>query len=279
MAQNRSESYRIGSRGPRAGEREEVVMEWVGLDLSGKTALVTGGSRGLGLAIASALGAQGARVAICSRKPENVENAVSELEEQGCEVLGQTANAGKSEQVDALLGAVGEAFGRLDIVVNNVGMNIFTPSVAQVDEGLWDKILEGNLKSAFLVSGRAVPLLKRSGGGKIINISSVAARKAARGMGVYCVAKAGLDMLTKVLASELAGEGITVNAVAPGVIRTRFSEPLWSDQGILESLTGAIPLGRIAETGDVVGAVLYLASPLSDYVNGEVLTVDGGYTA
>ena len=160
-----------------------------------------------------------------------------------------------------------------------MGTNILTPSVVEADGGLWDKILETSLKSAFLVSSQAVMFMKRVGGGKIVNISSIAARRASRGMGIYCVAKAGLEMLTKVMAVELAKEHINVNAVAPGMVRTQFSQPLWSNEGLLKEVAQTIPMGRIAETGDIVGAVMFLASSLSDFVTGEVITVDGGSMA
>lgn len=249
------------------------------MDLSGKVALVTGGSRGLGKAIALALAECGANIAICGRKQQNLDAAVAELKRVDTGVLAVPAHAGKKDQVDALLDAVEATYGRLDILVNNVGTNILTPSVAEADEALWDKLMETTLKSAFLVTSRAYPLMKRSGRGKIVNISSIAARKAARGMGIYGVAKAGLEMLTKVLAVELGSDGICVNAVAPSVVRTQFSRPFWSNESLLEQITGGIPLGRIAETTDVVGAVLYLASNLSDFVTGETITVDGGSTA
>jgi NAD(P)-dependent dehydrogenase (short-subunit alcohol dehydrogenase family) len=249
------------------------------IDLSGKVALVTGGSRGLGKDIALAMAEKGARVAICGRKKENLDKAVDEFRKRGLDLMAESANIGKSDQVKAIIQAIEEKFGRLDILINNVGMNILTPSVVEADEGLWDKILESNLKGPFLVSSHAVTLMKGSGGGKIVNISSIAARKASRGMGVYCVAKAGVEMLTKVLAVELAQDHINVNAVAPGMIRTRFSQPFWSDEGLLKEVVRTIPMGRIAETGDIVGAVMFLSSDLSDFITGEVITVDGGSMA
>jgi len=249
------------------------------IDLSGKVALVTGGSRGLGKGIAFKLAQKGAKVAICGRKKENLDKAVEEFYTHGFDVMAEPANVGKPDQVKSLIQAMEEKFGRLDILINNVGMNILTPSVVEADEGLWDKILESNLKGAFLVSRHAVTLMKGSGGGKIVNMSSIAARKASRGMGIYCVAKAGVEMLTRVLAVELASEHINVNAVAPGMVRTRFSQPLWSDESLLKEIVRTVPMGRIAETGDVVGAVLLLVSDLSDFITGEVITVDGGSMA
>ena len=254
-------------------------MGKMNLDLAGKTALVTGGSRGLGMAIAKAMVSNGADVMVCGRKQENLDRALEEFRKEGLEITGIAANIGQSDQVKALFEAVEARFGRLDILVNNVGMNILTPSVVGVDESLWDKIMDSNLKGTYLVSSRAVPLMKKAGAGKIINISSTAAKRAAMGMGVYCIAKAGLEMLTKVLAVELARDRINVNAVAPGVVMTKFSQPFWSNESMLKQIEGVIPFGRIAKTQDVVGTVLYLASGFSDYVTGDVITVDGGSMA
>jgi len=254
-------------------------MREMNIDLSGKVALVTGGSRGIGEAIALAMAEKGAKVVICGRKQENLDQAKEDFRKDGFEVLAQAANAGNAQQVRALFETVEKRFGRLDILVNNVGTNILTPSVAEADEGLWDKLIETNLKSAFNTSAQAVRLMKGSGGGKIVNISSIAAKKAARGMGIYCVAKAGLEMLTRVLAVELASENIQVNAVAPGMVKTRFSKPFWSNEELLKGLTAMIPMGRIAEIEEVVGAVLFLSSDLSKYITGEIITVDGGALA
>jgi 2-deoxy-D-gluconate 3-dehydrogenase len=255
------------------------MMSEMNLDLNGKVALVTGGSRGLGKAIALAMAEKGAEVAICGRKQDNLSRAVEDFREAGFEVMARMANVGDSGQVAAVFEGIDERFGKLDILVNNVGMNILTPSVSDADEKLWDKIIATNLKGTFLASAQAVKLMRKAGGGKIINISSIAARKASIGMGIYCVAKAGVEMLTKVLAKELAQDGINVNAVAPCVVRTQFSQPFWSDESLLKEITTSIPKGRIAEPDDVLGTVLFLASGLSDFVTGEVITVDGGSLA
>ena len=254
-------------------------MGKMNLDLTGKTALITGGSRGLGMAIAKSMVVNGAEVVVCGRKQESLDKAVEDFRNEGLDLVGIAANVGRSEEVKALFEAVNERFGRLDILVNNVGMNILTPSVVGVDEGLWDKIMDTNLKGAYLVSSRAVHLMKKAESGKIINISSTAAKRAAMGMGVYCIAKAGLEMLTKVMAVELARDRINVNAVAPGVVMTKFSRPFWSNESLLKQMESGIPFGRIAKTEDIVGTVMYLASGLSKFVTGEVITVDGGSTA
>ncbi|MBW1789970.1 MAG: SDR family oxidoreductase [Deltaproteobacteria bacterium] len=254
-------------------------MSEMSLDLTGKAAVVTGGSRGLGMGIVTAMAEKGARVAICGRKQENLDQAVQTFREQGHDVMAMAANVGDSAHMGEFFKAVEERFGRLDILVNNVGMNILTASVAEAGEGLWDKIIQTNLKGTFLASCEAVKLMKASGGGKIINITSTAAKKAAPGMGIYSVAKAAVEMLTQVMAVELAQQNIQVNAVAPSMVRTKFSQPFWSDEGMLKQITATIPMGRIAEVEDVVGAVLFLASGLSDFVTGERLTVDGGSLA
>lgn len=254
-------------------------MEAKQINFSGKVALVTGGSRGIGMAIAMAMAEKGAQVAICGRKEQNLDLAVEEFAKKGLQVVAKATNVGQSAQVTDLFNTVDQRFGGLDILVNNVGTNILTPSVAEADEGLFDKLMETNLKSAFLASAEAVKRMRKRGGGKIINISSIAGRKASRGMGIYCVAKAGVDMLTKVLAQELAPDRINVNGVAPGVVRTKFSQPFWSNEGLLNEILKTVPMGRIAEPDDVVGVVLFLASPLSDYVTGEIIAVDGGSMA
>ena len=252
-------------------------MEEMKLDLTGKVIVITGGSRGLGKAIARSMTKKGAKVVVCGRKQESLDKTVEEFKDAGLEILAYPADVGKADQVATLFNAVSERFGKLDILVNNVGTNVFTPSVAEADETLWDKMMQASLKSAFLTSSRAVALM--ADGGKIINISSIAARKAAPGMGLYCIAKAGLEMLTKVLAAELGSRHINVNAVAPGMVKTKFSQPLWSNEKMLKDYLKGVPMGRIAETGDVVGVVLFLASGLADYLTGEVITVDGGTMA
>ena len=254
-------------------------MSGMEIDLSGKAALVTGGSRGIGMAVAMAMAEKGARVAICGRKQENLDRAVEDFRSKGYPVFAAAANMGQAGAVSGLFGLLDKEFGGVDILVNNVGTNILTPSVAEADVGLFDKLMETNLKSAFLASAEAVKRMKKRGGGKIVNISSIAARKAARGMGIYCIAKAGLEMLTKVLAQELAPDHINVNAVAPSVVRTKFSQPFWSNESILNEMLKTVPMGRIAETRDVVGAVLFLSSSLADFITGEIITVDGGAMA
>jgi NAD(P)-dependent dehydrogenase (short-subunit alcohol dehydrogenase family) len=246
------------------------------IDLADRVAIITGGSRGLGRAVALALADAGARVVVASRKQEGVDAVAKEIQEQGGRALAVAAHVGDESALAALVEQTMAEFGRVDVLVNNAGTNphfgpLLTASVAQ-----WDKIMEVNLRGAFLLCQKVVPVMREQGGGKIINMSSIAGVQPQSGMGVYSVSKAGLIMLTQALAQELGPFNIQVNALAPGVIKTRFSRVLWQTPAIAETLSKHVPSGHLGEVEDVVGAVLFLASPLADYVTGTVLLVDGG---
>ncbi|MFH1136512.1 MAG: SDR family oxidoreductase [Pseudomonadota bacterium] len=253
-------------------------MGQVSYGLEGKTALITGGSRGIGLEIARELLNEKARVVVCARKKDGLDAAVAALGNNPDLRVFQ-AHVGKDEDVDALFNQVKAWFGGLDILVNNVGMNLFTPGLAETDPGLWRKIVDSNLNGTFLCSRRAAALMKEQKSGKIVTITSTAARRAAPGMGVYGVAKAAMEMMTKVLAAELAPFNIQVNAVAPGMVKTDFSKPFWSNPEIHDHVVKSIPAGRLAESRDVVHPVLFLASAGAGYITGQILGVDGGATA
>jgi 2-deoxy-D-gluconate 3-dehydrogenase len=246
--------------------------------LEGRVALVTGGSRGIGLETARALLEQQARVAICARKQEGLDAATAALG-GGKSLLAVQAHIANEADVERLFDAVLERFGRLDVLINNVGMNLLTASVPETDLALWQKIIDTNLNGTFLVSRRAAKIMKPQGGGRIVNISSIAGRKASPGMGIYGIAKAAVEMLTRVLASELAPFKIMVNAVAPAMVRTDFSKPFWSNKEIHDQVVKGIPLGRIAEPMEIVYPVLFLASDAASFITGQTLVVDGGATA
>jgi NAD(P)-dependent dehydrogenase (short-subunit alcohol dehydrogenase family) len=246
--------------------------------LDGKVAVLTGASRGIGRAIALELAQAGANVVVSSRKLENVRTVAEEVEALGAEALAVQAHVGRADDLSALVERTLETFGRLDIVVNNAATNPHFGPLLAADEGLWDKILETNTKSVFQLCKVAVPHMQAQGAGKIINMASMAGAQPSPGLGLYGVSKAALIMLTKVLALELASDNIQVNAIAPGVIKTRFSRALWETPQIAEHLLRAIPQKRFGEPVDVAGLALYLASSASDYVTGEVFFVDGGMT-
>jgi 2-deoxy-D-gluconate 3-dehydrogenase len=217
-------------------------------------------------------------VAICARKQEGLDAATVALG-GGESLLAFQAHIANEADVERMFDAVLERFGRLDVLINNVGMNLLTASVPETDLALWQKIIDTNLNGTFLASRRAAKIMKSQGGGRIVNISSIAGRKASPGMGIYGIAKAAVEMLTRVLASELAPFKIMVNAVAPAMVRTDFSKPFWSNKEIHDQIIKGIPLGRIAEPMEIVYPVLFLASDAASFITGQTLVVDGGATA
>jgi NAD(P)-dependent dehydrogenase (short-subunit alcohol dehydrogenase family) len=245
-------------------------------DLTDKVAVVTGGSRGIGRAIALAYAQAGAQLVLASRKLEGVEAVAAEIRGRGGQALAVAAHMGQEDDVAGLVARAVEAFGGVDIAVSNAATNPHFGPILSASSSQWDKIHAVNLKGAFLLAQQVAPHMKARGGGSLLLMASLAGLRPSTGMGVYSVFKAGLIMLTQVLARELAPDRIRVNALAPGVIRTRFSSALWESPEVAESIVAATPLGRLGEVDDVVGAALYLASPLSAYVTGEVLVIDGG---
>ncbi|HQI80374.1 MAG TPA: SDR family oxidoreductase [Deltaproteobacteria bacterium] len=253
-------------------------MSAIRYGLEGRVFVVTGGSRGIGLEIARELVNQGANVAVCGRKRETLDAALAAIN-GGDGVMAVSAHIAKEADVEQLFAAVTARFGTVDALINNVGMNLLTASVADTDTAMWQKIMDTNLNGTFLCSRAAARIMRERKKGRIVTVSSIAGRKASPGMGIYGIAKAGVEMLTRVLASELAPFNIQVNAVAPSMVRTEFSKPFWSNEAILEQVVRGIPLGRIAEPMDVVHPVLFLASDAASFITGQTLMVDGGATA
>ena len=249
-------------------------MEKIAYGIREKVFLVTGGSRGIGLDLAETLLDQGAKVVICGRKQAGLDAAIAQLDALD-RVLAVPAHVAKEADVDRLFDQAVDRFGRIDALVNNVGMNLIT-GVADADPGLFNKIVESNLTGTWLCSRKAAQLMRAQSSGKIVSITSIAARRAAPFMGVYGIAKAAIEMMTKTLAQELAPFNIQVNAVAPCMVRTRFSQPFWSNDDLLKEIVKTIPLGRIAETADVVHPVLFLCSDGAGFITGQTVMVDGG---
>jgi NAD(P)-dependent dehydrogenase (short-subunit alcohol dehydrogenase family) len=244
--------------------------------LNGKVALITGASRGIGLAIARAYAAAGAKVALSSRKQDGLDLAAEMIREEGGVALPVAAHSGDSLAVEALVDRVTAEWGGIDILVNNAATNPHFGPILTAEESHWDKILDVNVKGYFRVVKACVPAMKARGGGKVINMSSVAGKEPQPMMGIYSVSKAAVIMLTEVLAAELAAGNIQVNAIAPGFVKTKFSSVLWHTEEINDALLRSIPQGRMAEPEEIAGMALYLASPASDFVTGATFIVDGG---
>ena len=250
-------------------------MPTVDFSLAGKTAIVTGGSRGIGRAIAIGLAEAGANVVIGARKPESLAEAVEAVNATGVRGHGVVTNVREMDSLTNLVQETKQTFGRVDILVNNAGTNPVFGPIANVDERAWDAIFNTNLRSVFFLSKLVRDaILEQGGGGSIINISSTGGLRASNGLGAYSVSKAGLLMLTRVCASEWGADGVRVNSIAPGVIRTEFSRALWdrpdggSDQGK--------GLGRIGTPEEIAGAAVYLAGPASSFITGATILADGG---
>jgi NAD(P)-dependent dehydrogenase (short-subunit alcohol dehydrogenase family) len=244
--------------------------------LHGKVALITGASRGIGKAIALRFAQAGAIVVVSSRKLESVQAVADAINTAGGRALAIPAHVGLTDDVTALVARTMDACGRVDITVNNAATNPHFGALLSADESQWDKILDTNAKGAFRLCKAVAPHMEAQGGGKIINLASIAGLRPSPGMGLYGISKAALIMLTQQLAMELGQAHIQVNAIAPGVIKTRFSALLWQTPGIAGPVLNRTPLGRFGEPEDVAELALFLASPASDFVSGAVFVIDGG---
>jgi NAD(P)-dependent dehydrogenase (short-subunit alcohol dehydrogenase family) len=244
--------------------------------LTDKVALITGASRGIGQAIAEAYASAGAKVVLASRKQGGLDQVAEGIIESGGVALAVATHTGNHEAVDELIRKAINTFGGIDILVNNAATNPHFGPILTADEGQWAKILDTNLVGYFRMAKACIESMRSRGGGKIINISSVAGKTPLPGMGVYCVSKAGVLMLTKVLAAELAQENIQVNAIAPGFVKTRFSTAIWDNPQIYQAALRMIPQNRFAEPQEITGAALFLASNESNYMTGETIVIDGG---
>lgn len=249
--------------------------------LQGKVALITGASRGIGRSIALAFAEAGAKLAVSSRnkRPPELEKVAEQVHAMGGEALVIPAHVGKKAEVQKLVQGTLQAFGRIDVLVNNAGANPILSSMVDLEEEAFDKVLEVNLKGAFLMSKAVAKEMIKQGGGRIINISSVSGLRArADQTGAYCISKAALNMMTQVMARELAPHNILVNAIAPGSIKTEFSRVNWTDPDRQAQRIREIELKRFGEPEEVVGLALFLATEASSFVTGEIIRVDGGQT-
>jgi NAD(P)-dependent dehydrogenase (short-subunit alcohol dehydrogenase family) len=253
-----------------------AVPEGSRFDLTGRVALVTGASRGIGSAIAGALAEQGAQVVLSSRKQADLDEEAARINATYPERAWPiAAHAGRPEDLDRLVKSVMERFAHIDILVNNAATNPYVGPVLGAEVTAWDKTFEVNLRGVFVLTKLVYEAWMETHGGAIVNVASVGGLRPGLGLGVYNVTKAGVIMLTRQLARELGGK-VRVNAVAPGLIKTRFAEALWGNEAILERVLASNPMGRIGVPDEVASAVAFLASDAASYINGEVIVIDGG---
>jgi dehydrogenase/reductase SDR family protein 4 len=246
------------------------------LSLAGKIALVTGGSRGIGKAIALTFADAGADLVISSRKQAALDEVAAEIRATGRRALAVAAHNREPDDLRQLIERVKTEYGRLDILVNNAATNPVMAPLVETDEKAFDVIMNTNLKGYFLLSQMAAKMMIAQGGGYILNISSIGGISPDKGLGVYCISKAAINMLTRALALELGEYNIRVNALAPGVVQTHFSQALWSNQALMDQEMQHMPLKRIAQPQEVARMALALVSDAASYITGQVIIMDGG---
>ncbi len=246
-------------------------------DLTGKVALITGASKGIGERMARGLAEFGAKVIISSRRQEAVDIVAEALQADGLEASGIACHVGHTDQLQALVQQTVDKYGGIDILINNAATNPVFGPIAESDGDVFDKIMNVNLKAPFLLSNLVHPIMKSRGGGSIINIASVEALKPSYGLGLYSVSKAALVMLTKNQAKEWGSDGIRSNAVCPGLVKTKFSAAIWQNDALLHQMEQHLPAGRMALPDEMAGLAVFLASEASSYCTGAVFTADGGH--
>jgi NAD(P)-dependent dehydrogenase (short-subunit alcohol dehydrogenase family) len=246
--------------------------------LEGKVAIITGASKGIGESIARFMADAGAKVVISSRKQTDLDTLANDMRQQGADVTAVAAHVGDTEQLRALVQKTIGTYGGVDILVNNAAANPHYGPTLEFPDTALDKINQINVNAPLLLTRLVHPSMKSRGGGSIINISSIAGLTPDPGLGMYSVSKAALNMLTRVLAKELGADGIRVNAICPGLIKTKFSQALWEDEKTLARFTKNLPIARMGTVEEIAGLALFLASPASGYCTGGIYTADGGTT-
>jgi len=254
-------------------------MEKIDFSLQGKIALITGASRGIGEALAITLADYGAHCILVSRKADALEKVVETIEHRGGKAQAMACHMGDLDQIRALFDKVRDQIGRLDILVNNAATNPYFGDMLGADEGVWEKTLGVNLKGPFFMTQHASKLMQETGGGSIVNVSSINGVRPALFQGVYSITKAGLISMTKAFAKELANSNIRVNALLPGLTETKFSQAIIGNKMVYEYAMGQIPMGRHSQPLEMAGAVLYLVSDAASFTTGTCITVDGGALA
>lgn len=247
-------------------------------DLTGKVAIVTGASRGIGQATAERLAEAGAKVVLSSRKQDGLDAVAGGIRERGGEALAVTAHNGDKAALQGLVAKTVEHFGRVDILVNNAATNPHFGTLLEADDGLWQKTIEVNVMGNVWLTQAVVPHFRQVGGGKIVNIASINGLRPGRMQGIYSLTKAAVINLTQTLAMELAADNIQVNAIAPGLIKTKFARVIWENDDLMSEIVKRTPANRIGEPDEIAGMVVYLASSASSFATGQVFVIDGGVT-
>ena len=245
-------------------------------DLSGRVALVTGATRGIGKSIAEELARAGARVAICSRKAESCEQVRAEFEKQNFEVLAKACNVSRKEELQALVDATKARWGRIDIVVANAASNPYYGPLTEIQDEAFDKIYATNVKSVLWLAAMTLPGMKN--GGSFIVVGSIGGLLANTVIGAYGVSKAAGHHLVRNLAAEWGPRNVRVNAIAPGLVKTEFARALWEDEKRAAERIAATPLRRMGEPKDIGGIAVFLASDAAAFITGQVIVADGGVT-
>ncbi len=246
--------------------------------LKGKTAIVTGASKGIGLAIAETFAQLGANVIVSSRKQEAVDTVAKSLTDKGYSAKGIACHMGDGDQIQNLVKQTVDSYGGIDIVVNNAAVNPIFGGVEESDDAAFDKIMNVNVKGPLQLCKASYPYLKENSGGSVINISSIEGITPGHGLGLYSVSKSALIQLTKVLAREWGKNHVRANVICPGLVKTKFSEALTSNEKILKMVMMKQALPTVAEPQDIAGLALFLASDASAFCTGGSYIADGGYT-
>ncbi|MEW5836388.1 MAG: SDR family oxidoreductase [Pseudomonadota bacterium] len=246
-------------------------------DLTGKIALVTGASRGIGAEIARLFAAQGAHVIVSSRKLEDCQKVVDGIVAEGGKAEALACHIGEMAQIEALYAAIDAAHGRLDVLVNNAATNPYFGPITDTDPAIFQKTVDVNIRGYFYMSSHAAKRMAKNGGGSIVNVASVNGVVPGFQQGIYSITKAAVISMTKAFAVECAEAGVRCNALLPGLTDTKFASVLVNTPAILKQAMAHVPMRRVAQPSEMAGAALYFASAASSYTTGAVLNVDGGY--
>jgi len=248
-------------------------------DLSGKVAVITGASKGIGRAIAERMAEHGAKVVISSRKLDACEEVAKGIRERGGEAVATACHIGRKEELQTLVDSTKARWGAIDILVCNAAVNPFFGPAAEMPDEAYDRIMNSNVRSNFWLCNMVVPDMAARGGGSVIIVSSIGGFQGSDRLGVYCISKAADIQLARNLAVEWGEKNIRANCIAPGLIKTDFAKALWDNPEILRKTVQFTPMHRIGEPDEIAGAAVFLASPAGSYMTGQTMVIDGGRLA